>query len=203
MKERASLLLFFQGHPEYEGKTTPSSEYRRDVGRYLNAQQAHLPDAAPGLPCPRGDPPPRGIPGRSAGAAQPALLERFASRPSRPRLTNSRGAAAVALTATGFRTSMPRAAQRARQNRYHWPKPMNDVAGKSLAGPAVRAAACWPSSARSPERPDAAVPLEGRLERSWAEARIKMAVNLMLAVEGRIRPEHPAAGHHAGVTSAR
>ena len=37
-----SLMLFFQGHPEYE-ETTLLKEYRRDVGRYLNGQQAHYP----------------------------------------------------------------------------------------------------------------------------------------------------------------
>jgi homoserine O-succinyltransferase/O-acetyltransferase len=37
-----SLLLFFQGHPEYEA-TTLLREYRRDVGRYLSGQQPHYP----------------------------------------------------------------------------------------------------------------------------------------------------------------
>ncbi|HEX4388957.1 MAG TPA: homoserine O-succinyltransferase, partial [Steroidobacteraceae bacterium] len=40
--ERESLLVFFQGHPEYQA-TTLLREYRRDVGRYLNGQQAHYP----------------------------------------------------------------------------------------------------------------------------------------------------------------
>jgi homoserine O-succinyltransferase len=42
VREERSLLLFFQGHPEYES-TTLLKEYRRDVGRYLNGQQAHYP----------------------------------------------------------------------------------------------------------------------------------------------------------------
>jgi homoserine O-succinyltransferase len=42
VREERSLLLFFQGHPEYEG-TTLLKEYRRDVGRYLNGQQPHYP----------------------------------------------------------------------------------------------------------------------------------------------------------------
>ena len=42
VREGRSLLLFFQGHPEYED-TTLLKEYRRDVGRYLNGQQAHYP----------------------------------------------------------------------------------------------------------------------------------------------------------------
>src|SRR5215813_14218299 len=40
--ERGSLLVFFQGHPEYQD-TTLLREYRRDVGRYLSGQQAHYP----------------------------------------------------------------------------------------------------------------------------------------------------------------
>jgi homoserine O-succinyltransferase len=40
--ERGSLLVFFQGHPEYQ-ETTLLREYRRDVGRYLNQAQAHYP----------------------------------------------------------------------------------------------------------------------------------------------------------------
>jgi homoserine O-succinyltransferase/O-acetyltransferase len=42
VREERSLLLFFQGHPEYED-TTLLREYRRDVGRYLTAQQPHYP----------------------------------------------------------------------------------------------------------------------------------------------------------------
>jgi homoserine O-succinyltransferase len=40
--ERGSLLVFFQGHPEYQ-ETTLLKEYRRDVGRYLSGTQAHYP----------------------------------------------------------------------------------------------------------------------------------------------------------------
>jgi len=41
-KQSRSLLVFFQGHPEYE-EATLLKEYRRDVGRFLRAQQAHYP----------------------------------------------------------------------------------------------------------------------------------------------------------------
>jgi homoserine O-succinyltransferase len=41
-KQTRSLLVFFQGHPEYE-ETTLLREYRRDVGRFLRGQQAHYP----------------------------------------------------------------------------------------------------------------------------------------------------------------
>lgn len=46
IKERNSLFCFFQGHPEYE-RTTLFREYRRDVGRYLNGQQASYPPLPP------------------------------------------------------------------------------------------------------------------------------------------------------------
>ena len=45
-RQERSLLLFFQGHPEYED-TTLLKEYRRDVARYLSGQQPHYPT----LPC--------------------------------------------------------------------------------------------------------------------------------------------------------
>jgi homoserine O-succinyltransferase len=41
-KQTSSLLVFFQGHPEYE-ETTLLREYRRDVGRFVRGQQAHYP----------------------------------------------------------------------------------------------------------------------------------------------------------------
>jgi homoserine O-succinyltransferase len=37
-----SVMLFFQGHPEYED-TTLLKEYRRDVGRFLSGEQPHYP----------------------------------------------------------------------------------------------------------------------------------------------------------------
>ncbi len=42
-KQSRSLLVCFQGHPEYED-TTLLREYRRDVGRFLRGQQAHYPN---------------------------------------------------------------------------------------------------------------------------------------------------------------
>jgi homoserine O-succinyltransferase len=41
-KQTSSLLVFFQGHPEYE-ETTLLREYRRDVGRFLRGQQSNYP----------------------------------------------------------------------------------------------------------------------------------------------------------------
>jgi homoserine O-succinyltransferase len=46
VKQRRSLLVFFQGHPEYE-RTTLLKEYRRDIERYASGQRAHYPT----LPC--------------------------------------------------------------------------------------------------------------------------------------------------------
>jgi len=42
LKRTQSLLVFLQGHPEYE-PTTLLKEYRRDVGRFLRGQQPHYP----------------------------------------------------------------------------------------------------------------------------------------------------------------
>jgi homoserine O-succinyltransferase len=42
IKPSRSLLVCFQGHPEYE-ETTLLREYRRDVGRFLRGQQPHYP----------------------------------------------------------------------------------------------------------------------------------------------------------------
>jgi homoserine trans-succinylase len=38
VKQRNSLLVFFQGHLEYEAQTL-LLEYRRDVGRYLRRER--------------------------------------------------------------------------------------------------------------------------------------------------------------------
>lgn len=46
VKQRRSLHLFFQGHPEYE-RITLFKEYRRDVGRFLSGEQSTYPP----LPC--------------------------------------------------------------------------------------------------------------------------------------------------------
>ncbi len=43
VKERRSLFLFFQGHPEYEADTL-AREYRRDVGRFLRGERESYPE---------------------------------------------------------------------------------------------------------------------------------------------------------------
>jgi len=45
VKERGSLFVFLQGHPEYEAITL-LLEYRRDIGRYLRGER----DTYPGMP---------------------------------------------------------------------------------------------------------------------------------------------------------
>lgn len=45
VKQRQSLFVFFQGHPEYESNTL-ALEYRRDVGRYLRRER----DTHPAMP---------------------------------------------------------------------------------------------------------------------------------------------------------
>ena len=47
VRHERSLMLFFQGHPEYED-TTLLKEYRRDVGRFLSGQYANYPTAPHG-----------------------------------------------------------------------------------------------------------------------------------------------------------
>jgi homoserine O-succinyltransferase/O-acetyltransferase len=47
VKQRRSLMLFMQGHPEYEAATL-LREYRRDVGRFLRERQPHYPDLPQG-----------------------------------------------------------------------------------------------------------------------------------------------------------
>lgn len=42
VKQRQSLFVFFQGHPEYEANTL-FHEYRRDVGRYLRRERETYP----------------------------------------------------------------------------------------------------------------------------------------------------------------
>src|SRR5262249_30861734 len=47
MKQRRSLFLFFQGHPEYDADTL-LLEYRRDIGRYFRRERESYPTAPRG-----------------------------------------------------------------------------------------------------------------------------------------------------------
>jgi homoserine O-succinyltransferase/O-acetyltransferase len=75
-RDGQSLLLFFQGHPEYED-TTLLKEYRRDVGRYLNAQQAHYPTLPHGYLTPEARSELEKFRARALAERSPALLEHF------------------------------------------------------------------------------------------------------------------------------
>ena len=47
LKERKSLFLFFQGHPEYDADTL-LREYRRDIGRFLRGERESYPEVPNG-----------------------------------------------------------------------------------------------------------------------------------------------------------
>ncbi len=47
VKERRSLFLFFQGHPEYDADTL-AREYRRDIGRFLRGERDSYPQVPKG-----------------------------------------------------------------------------------------------------------------------------------------------------------
>ena len=94
-KER-SLLLFFQGHPEYED-TTLLKEYRRDVGRYLSGQQTHYPTVPRGYLSAEGTALLAEFHEQAQAGRTAALLERFPFAPVAAVLRNRWRAAAVAL----------------------------------------------------------------------------------------------------------
>ena len=95
-REEQSLLLFFQGHPEYED-TTLLKEYRRDVSRYLSGQQPYYPTLPRGYLSSEGTAVlaefrEQALAGRSA-----ALLERFPFAKVAAALQNRWRGAAIAL----------------------------------------------------------------------------------------------------------
>jgi len=71
-----SLMLFFQGHPEYED-TTLLKEYRRDASRYLSGQQAHYPTMPHGYLSPEARSLLEQFRERALRERSPALLEQF------------------------------------------------------------------------------------------------------------------------------
>ena len=75
-KQAGSLLVFFQGHPEYE-ETTLLREYRRDVGRFLRGQQAHYPNLPEGYFPPAALEPLRAFETRAKAAPDAELLADF------------------------------------------------------------------------------------------------------------------------------
>jgi homoserine O-succinyltransferase/O-acetyltransferase len=96
VRHRRSLMLFFQGHPEYE-HTTLLKEYRRDVGRYLGAQQSHYPTLPHGYLSAEALSLLEGFKARALAERAPALLEQFPFAAVAAALRNTWRPAAVTL----------------------------------------------------------------------------------------------------------
>lgn len=96
VRNEDSLMVFFQGHPEYEA-TTLLKEYRRDVGRYLNARQAHYPTMPRGYFSPEAVALLEGFRERALAQRTPELLGKFPFAAVAGALTNSWRPAAVTI----------------------------------------------------------------------------------------------------------
>jgi homoserine O-succinyltransferase/O-acetyltransferase len=77
----ASLLLCFQGHPEYES-TTLLKEYRRDVGRFLRGEQPAYPTLPSGYFSPAALEALEAFAARALTGRDPELLKQFPSGPA-------------------------------------------------------------------------------------------------------------------------
>jgi homoserine O-succinyltransferase/O-acetyltransferase len=95
-REQGSLLLFFQGHPEYED-TTLLKEYRRDIGRFLSGQQAHYPTLPCGYFSTEAMIELSAFREEALANRSPALLERFPFAAAAAALRNTWRPAAVAI----------------------------------------------------------------------------------------------------------
>lgn len=96
VREERSLLLFFQGHPEYEDVTL-LKEYRRDVGRYLTGQQPHYPTLPHGYLCGDSTRVLEEFREEARKSRTAALLERFPFATVAAGLRNTWRASAVAM----------------------------------------------------------------------------------------------------------
>jgi len=96
VKQRKSLLVFFQGHPEYEVNTL-LLEYRRDIGRYLRGVR----DTYPLMPLGYFDPQTAAdltaLQERAMRRPSPELLAEFPQALPESRLMNSWNAAAARI----------------------------------------------------------------------------------------------------------
>ena len=95
-RQGRSLLLFFQGHPEYED-TTLLKEYRRDVGRYLSGQQPHYPTMPRGYLSADATVSLEDFREKAVATRDVALLERFPFSVVAAGIENGWRAAAVAI----------------------------------------------------------------------------------------------------------
>jgi homoserine O-succinyltransferase/O-acetyltransferase len=96
VRHERSLLLFFQGHPEYED-TTLLKEYRRDVGRYLNGQQSHYPTLPRGYVSAEASAMLAEFRERALASRSAALLESFPFAAVAAGLSNRWRASAIAM----------------------------------------------------------------------------------------------------------
>lgn len=96
VRQARSLMLFFQGHPEYED-TTLLKEYRRDVGRYLNSQQPHYPTLPHGYLSAEATAVLTRFRERAEAQREGTLLEEFPFAAVAARLENTWRPAAVAI----------------------------------------------------------------------------------------------------------
>ena len=96
VRRRRTLMLFFQGHPEYEGATL-LKEYRRDVTRFLNNQQPHYPTLPHGYLSPQAVGVLESFREEALAQRKPELMGRFPFAEIAAGLTNSWGEPAVAI----------------------------------------------------------------------------------------------------------
>jgi homoserine O-succinyltransferase len=96
VRKRRTLMLFFQGHPEYEGATL-LKEYRRDVTRFLNGQQSHYPTLPHGYFSQQAITALEKFREEALAQRQPELMERFPFAAIAAGLTNSWVESAVAI----------------------------------------------------------------------------------------------------------
>ena len=96
VRRERSLMLFFQGHPEYED-TTLLKEYRRDVGRFLAGQQAGYPSMPHGYFSAEAVAVLDRFRERALRERTPALLEQFPFAAAAAALSNAWRPAAVSL----------------------------------------------------------------------------------------------------------
>jgi homoserine O-succinyltransferase len=94
--ERGSLLLFFQGHPEYEGPTL-LKEYRRDVGRFLAGTQENYPTLPVGYLNPAATRQMESFRARALAERRAELTEHFPFAAVAAGLTNTWQPSAVAI----------------------------------------------------------------------------------------------------------
>jgi len=88
VKERASLFVFFQGHPEYDAVTL-LLEYRRDVGRYLRGERDVYPPIPQGYLDEETERQLAALEARARQDRREALLAEFPTETAAARVTNN------------------------------------------------------------------------------------------------------------------